>query len=239
MPRTGLSIVFIASAALVLAADAPWGKPTRDWSPEDARQILADSPWSKPVEALVLPLQTEDQRREGGNMGQPHGIGFDGFADDRPRVQVPGKLLDIVKPEKPVSPKRPNFTVQLRWENALPVRVAELKAGVVEPPTLTREGYRLAVYGIPGGPFKGTPERLGEPLKSLAVLKREGKRDVRPSSVEVFQRESGLVIVYLFPVSAEITRSDGRVEFEAQIGRVSITHSFAISAMFFQNQLEL
>ena len=235
----GLSILLIASAALTFAAGPPWEKPSRDWTPEDARQILADSPWSKPVEALILPLQSEDQRREGGNMGQPHGIGFDGFADDRPRVQIPGKILDIVKPEKPVNPKRPNFTVQLRWENALPIRVAELKAGVVEPPTLTREGYRLAVYGIPGGAFKGTPEKLGEPLKSLAFLKREGKKDVRPSSVEVFQRESGLIIVYLFPISAEITRTDGRIEFDAQIGRVSIAHSFPVSAMFFQNQLEL
>ncbi len=97
----------------------------------------------------------------------------------------------------------------------------------------------MAVYGIPGGAFKGTPEKLGEPLKSLAFLKREGKKDVRPSSVEVFQRESGLIIVYLFPISAEITRTDGRIEFDAQIGRVSIAHSFPVSAMFFQNQLEL
>ena len=81
------------------------------------------------------------------------------------------------------------IALKLRWESALPVRIAELKSHVVEPPTLEGDGYRIAVYGIPGAGFKGDPKELGKPLKNLAALKREGKKDVRPVSVEVFQWE--------------------------------------------------
>jgi len=172
-------------------------------------------------------------------MGQQHGIGFDGFADDRPRAQLPTSVLDMVKPEHAEATSSQSVTLQLRWESALPIRVAEMKSAVVEPPTLANDGYCLAVYGIPGRHFAGDPKVLGDPLKKLAALKRDGKRDVKPSTVEVFQREDGLVIVYLFPLSAEITRNDQHVEFDAQIGRVVIAQSFDVDEMQFQGRLEL
>ncbi len=101
------------------------------------------------------------------------------------------------------------------------------------------DGYSIAVYGIPGGDFKGDPTKLGEPLKSLAALKREGKKDVRPIAVEVFLRENGVVVVYLFPLSAEIARKDGRIRFEAQIGRIVVAQDFDLLEMEFVGKLEL
>jgi hypothetical protein len=127
----------------------------------------------------------------------------------------------------------------LRWENALPVRIAELKAHETDPPTLEGDGYRLAVYGIPVANLPGDPQELGEPLKKLAVLKREGKKDVRPIRVEVFQRESDMVVVYLFPLSAEITKRDQRVQFEAHIGRIVLSEGFELGDMEFLNRLEI
>jgi len=80
---------------------------------------------------------------------------------------------------------------------------------------------------------------LGEPLKSLAALKREGKRDVRPTRVEVFQQDSDVVVVYLFSLSAEITRNDRQLHFDAHIGRIVIAQTFDLSEMEFQGKLEL
>jgi hypothetical protein len=99
--------------------------------------------------------------------------------------------------------------LQLRGENALPVRLAELKSREVEPPTLPGDGDCIAVYGVPGGGFKGTPEQLGQPLKNFAALKRDGKSDVRPVRVEVFPRENDAVVVYLYPLSRKSTRKTG------------------------------
>lgn len=230
-----------AWAVVLVAADPSWkSKPMPSWTEEDARQILTDSPWAKTVKAMVSGLQTEDERREGGKMGQDHGFGFDGMDDNRRRPQRPTSVIDIVKPESGVPSKSQSLTLQLRWESAFPVRVAELKSRAVETPTLPGDGYSMAVYGVPDAHFKGgDPKILGDPLKKQAVLKRDGKKDVRPSSVGVFEREDGLVIVYLFPLSAEITKNDRRIEFDAQIGRIAIVQSFDVGEMQFQGKLEL
>jgi hypothetical protein len=183
-------------------------------------------------------LQSEDQRREGGNMGQPRGLGYDGIEQKSNLPKVPTSVLDLFKVDNTLQ-TQPSVTLLLRWESALPVRVAELKSHVVEPPTLEGDGYRLAVYGVPGKSFKGDPQSLGNPLKQQAFLKRDGKKDVKPSSVEVFQLGDGLVIAYLFPLSAEISPKDRRIEFEARIGRVGITQFFNVDEMQFQGRLEL
>ena len=75
----------------------------------------------------------------------------------------------------------------VRWESALPIRAAEFKTHETGPPMLSDEGYTIAVYGVPGTYFKGDPKKLGDPFKELAALKREGKKDVKPTRVEVFQ----------------------------------------------------
>jgi len=129
--------------------------------------------------------------------------------------------------------------VLVRWETALPVRTAQLKVGEIAPPTLEGDGYRVAVYGIPGPLPKGDPQKLGAPFKQAAALTREGKKDVKPSRVEVFQREDGLVVVFLFPLSAEISTKDALVGFHAQIGRIVVRQTFDVHEMYFHGQLEL
>jgi hypothetical protein len=57
--------------------------------------------------------------------------------------------------------------------------------------------------------------------------------------VEVFQRSSDVVVVYLFPLSAEIVKRDGQVRFEAQIGRIVVAQTFDLNEMQFMGKLEL
>ena len=42
------------------------------------------------------------------------------------------------------------LTLQLRWESALPVQIAELKAHEVAPPTLEGDGYRIGFGEVEG-----------------------------------------------------------------------------------------
>ena len=232
------ALCMVSFATVILTAgDFAWkSKPIPDWTEEDARQVLTDSPWAKAVLANMSRLQTEDERRAGGKMGQDHGVGFDGVDGKAARAKSRESVFEATGDARPPSQ---GITLQLRWESAFPIRAAELKAHVIEPPTLAGEGYSLAVYGVPGAYFKADPRMLGAPLKKAAVLRRDGKKDVNPSSVEVFQREDGLVIVYLFPLSAEITGHDGRIEFHAQIGRLALTQYFDAGEMQFQGKPEL
>jgi hypothetical protein len=239
--RNFLLQTLAATAACLMAADRVWeSKPASQWTEDDARQILAQSPWAKEAGAVLTRRLTEEQLREGGQMGQPRGIGNEGVDPKGSGPKFSPNLLTGPggNDRSPRSLPHP-ITLQLRWESALPVRLAELKLREIELPTLQGDGYSIALYGVPGGGFKGTPEQLGQPLKNLAALKREGKRDVRPVRVEVFQRENGAVVVYLFPLSAEISKQDRRIRFEAQIGRIVFAQDFDLSEMEFLGKLEL
>jgi len=231
----------VAMAACLIAADPVWkSKPASQWTEEDTRQVLAESPWAKETRAVITRRLTEEQLREGGQMGQPRGIGNEGVdpKGSGPKVS-PNVFTGPGGDDRSPRSLPQSITLQLRWESALPVRLAELKSHEIEPPTLHGDGYSIAVYGVPGGDFKGTPEQLGQPLKNLAALKREGKKDVRPVRVEVFQREHGAAVVYLFPLSAEISKKDRRIQFEAQIGRIVFAQDFDLSEMEFLGKLEL
>ena len=239
MYRLPLSGLILASVALLMAADASWKtKPIPAWTADDARQLLSDSPWAKTTLAGITRRQTEDQRREGGNMGQPTGVGFDGIKDGK-KAALPGSVFTGGDRADRARGGTQYVKLKLVWESALPVRAAELKAQDVEPPTLGGEGYSIAVYGVPFSDAKGDPKSLGNPLKDGALLKREGKPDVKPIRVEVFQRENDCVVVYLFPLTAEISKKDERVDFYGQIGRLVFAQVFSPLQMEFQGKLEL
>jgi hypothetical protein len=169
-------------------------------------------------------------------MGQPTGVGFDGVDDKRRSLPNIGNPFAI---DKATGPKVPPIHLLVRWESALPIRAAEFKAHEDPPPTLSDNGYSIAVYGVPASFAKGDPTSLGRPLKESAALKREGKKDVLPSSVEVFQLEKSVVVVYQFPLSAEISKKDDVVEFSALIGRLQVSQHFLVAEMQFQGKLEL
>jgi hypothetical protein len=238
-PKYCLQVIgaLLLAGVLLLAADPAWRKPVPSWTPEDTKLLLADSPWAKMVRATIIRKQSEDERRAGGNMGDATGIGYDGLQKEK--IVIPKSIVDMLLKPEPARPPRPQMPVLVRWESALAVRMAEFKSGTFEPPTLEGDGYKIAVYGIPTANVKGDPKTLGEPLKDNAFLRREGKMDVKPISVEVFQREDSMVAVYLFSFSAELNKKDTFVEFGALIGRISVTQSFNVQEMQFQGKLDL
>jgi len=243
MYRVSKTPLLVFTMALLMAADPTWKtKSGAQWSEEDAEQILTESPWVKPVVAGVARPMSEDELRQGGEMGEHHGVGYDGVEGNKPQnAQLPKSVQVLLFGKGPTKTRfRPGQTpVQVRWESALPVRIAELKAHEIEPPTMEGDGYRIAVYGVPGAYFKDDPKKLGDPLRNEAFLRRAGKKDVKPLRVEVFQRGNSLVVAYLFPLSAELTKADGQVEFNAHIGRVVVVHGFDLTQMEFLGKLEL
>ena len=241
-PSVMVAAAFLMAAALLMAADPAWkSKPTAEWTEEDAKQVLAASPWSKTTTAVIMRRRTEDELREAGQMGQPRGVGnenVDAKGTTGLKASLKSQNAPVTADHSVRSGAQP-IALKVRWENALPVQVAELKAHEVEPPR-PEDGYRIAVYGLPvpdGDAASDTKEPVH--LKSLATLKRPGKKDSKPVNVEVFQRDREMVVVYLFPPSAEITEKDAQIEFQAQIGRIFVDQSFDLAQMTFQGKLEL
>ncbi len=235
------AVLTVLAATHLVAADPVWKiKPAPEWTDDEARQVLTASPWVKEVRATITRRLTEDELREAGQMGQPQGLGNEGVDAKGTGPKVSANVFTGPGGDDHGLRAMSQFLrLRLRWESALPIRLAELKSHEVEPPTLDGEGYRIAVYGVPGPDFKGGPRELGEPLKKEAFLRREGQKDVKPVSCEVFRGEDGWIVVYLFPYSAELTKKDHFVQFEAHIGRIVVAHAFDLSQMEYMGKLEL
>jgi hypothetical protein len=216
--------------AVVMAADPAWKSRTiQQWDAEDAKQVLINSPWVKRAIPALLPQLTEDQRREGGQMGGGKGVGLDGLGG--------GGLFgraDNTKAEVAKSRASKMGTLAVRWESAFPVRAAELKAQELGAPDWDGDFYAIAVYDIPG--LKANSAEL----KRVALLKRDGKKDIKPARVDILQSASGLAtVVYLFPRSDEIIADDKQIKFTAQIAQLYVEVVFNTGEMEFQGKLQL
>jgi hypothetical protein len=231
MYRTPMLCSLLLVAVVLLAADFPWkDKPVSQWTVDDGKQVLTDSPWVKQVTPQNVRDLSPDERREGGNMeaGIGKGVGIAGLGILGRRRQEEAIARAHYKP----TPE----AVTVRWESALPVRTAEQKTGETEVPMIDGDHYAIVVYDIL------TPKRwnLASELKGIAFLKRDTKKDVKPSHVEILRNDDDTAtIVYLFPRSVEITKKDGRLLFIAQIGRLFVSQFFYTEQMQLQGQLEL
>src|ERR1700723_4163284 len=120
----GQSVCLIIAAATLTAADPVWkSKPSAQWTEEDAKQVLTASPWTKQVSAVVTRRLTEEQLREGGQMGQPTGVGSGG-GDPKGRGPTVSANIFTGLGDNDRSPRsRPQpIVLRLRWESALPIR---------------------------------------------------------------------------------------------------------------------
>jgi hypothetical protein len=230
---------------VLAAADPSWkNKSAADWTGEEIRQILTDSPWARQFRAGVVRRLSEDELRDSGGMGQPTGLGYDDV--DHPPgsgPKLPTSLKDIFGSSenggRSARSVPTTMALWLRWESALPVRLALQKANDTGQPKPEGSGYRILVYGLPGRNYTADARKLGAPLKKEAVLRRRGKKNVKPALVEVYRRGDGWAAYYLFPPSAEISEKDEYVEFDARIGRIIATELFHLPEMTFQGKLEL
>ncbi|MCC6364861.1 MAG: hypothetical protein IT165_15175 [Bryobacterales bacterium] len=233
--RRSCFLLLLAVALLLAGADdQAWkGKKVADWTQDDCRQLLSDSPWAKTVTPAVE-RPASAQRRPGGmgrgGFGMPGmgGMGRRGGMGGGGRARRPGGMGQQGAPPM----------LYLRWESALPIREAELKTRDTNAPTLDEEHYAIAVYNLPNR-MNGDSKSLAGQLRKQASIKRDGKKALKPSSVEVLQREDGPVVVYLFPRTQEITKQDERLEFDARIGALHLTESFFVEDMVYEGKLEL
>jgi hypothetical protein len=225
--------LLFAASVTAFAADPAWNsKPMPQWDSDDAKQVLTDSPWSKSVTPQWVRDLSPDERRDSGDLEADagKGVGLDGLIG----IFDPTRAAEVIA-RAHAKPDR--GTVLVRWESARPVRAAEQRLPDPETPALDSENYyAIVVYNIP------TPKRwrIEAELKGIAFLKRDKKKDLKPSRVEVYRNSGELAtVVYLFPRTVEITKKDGNVIFQAQIGRLVVTRIFSTYEMQISDQLEL
>jgi hypothetical protein len=222
------------SALILTGADQAWkNKQYAEWTEDDAKEVMTNSPWAKSVTATPV--------KPNGKTGQPEThrtrIGIGGFGIGRSGSGEAGRRGGGDGASK-ASPDQP-ATLTLRWESALPMREAELKARDIGAPDVADDFYAVAVYGIPRGMIADDSKQTQDELKRLAVLKREGKKDLKPTRVDILLRDSGPLVVYLFSKSAELNWRDHGITFEAQVSRLKFSQAFSTDDMTFHGKLEI
>jgi hypothetical protein len=220
----------LLGTALLMAADPSWmDKEVSQWTDQDAVQVLTRSPWVAAATVKLLPTRSEAQSREGGRMGGGQAAGLEALE--------PAILMGIGKASKGfASTVEKRKTLTVRWESAVPIRTAEHKAGE-DAPTWEGDYYAIAIYGVPGLEDRRT---LPVELTKRALLKRWGKKDVKPARVEVIPTDERVAtLVYLFPRTDQITKLDRQIWFTAQIGQLFLEHAFDAGEMQLHGKLEL
>lgn len=225
-------------------ADPVWkSKQMNEWTEADAKQVIADSPWVKTFTPVLGPASSgQSSARPRMGMG---GIGIGGVGIGMPGMGrrmggypqgggYPGRTNPGNQDSSDSLPK-----VTLRWESALPIRTAELVAHDSDSPVIDVNHYAIAVYGVPGRYLVGDEKKLESELKKEATLRRDGKKDIKPSTVKIVDKPDGQVVLYEFSVSNEITKDDHRVEFNAKMGRLELDQSFFLDDMVWAGKREL
>jgi hypothetical protein len=234
------------SVVVLAAGEQPWkDKQISEWSEADARQVLTDSPWAKQVTPKFK--QPSGSSRGGMNRGGIGaggigigGLGIPGIGGRRGgmggRGGGPWGGPDAGGGRES-TPTLPTLTV--RWESAMPVQAAELKAREVNAPSIDEAHYALVVVGVPGRMAGSDSQGFGGGPKPQAELKRSGKKAIRSSEAKVLPRDEGTIVVFFFPRSQEISGKDREVEFDAHIGPLELDQTFVLSDMTYDGKLEL
>jgi len=204
------SSFLLSAAVIVFAQDPGWkNKPVERWDLHDAEELLTHSPWAQSVAPQWVRDLSPDERRAGGDMQADvgKGVGLEGLIG----IFDPNRAADAIAR---AHAKPDAGTVLVRWESARPVLAAAKQVADADTSAVdSNEYYAIAVHAVP------TPKNVEHQLKTIAALKRVGKKDLKPARVAVLRKDNELTtIVYLFPRSAEITKRDGNFFSRPRLG---------------------
>lgn len=230
MSRVLVCALALVPALLLSQNPAVWQiKHPERWDTDDAKQFLAQSPWVGRAKLQVIPSKSPAERRDSGDWTalQGRGVGLEGtgiFGKERMEMAI-ARANDFPSPGM----------VEIRWDSAHPVRVAEAKLGQT-PSANYADWYVITVYDVP----LPNSHWGADKLRNLAYLRRGGKKDFKPSKAEVLRNEDGTANVsFLFSRAEEITRRDDPVIFVAQFARLFVSQFFYPKQMLMDGNLEL
>jgi hypothetical protein len=252
-----LCLLLTLAALVAWAADFWEAKPYTDWSQKDIQKMMTNSPWAKQISVAVGPamgrggapnspfggggrggrggagpVTGDASTSAGGGGGAPPGAGGlrgDRTPDDSP-VMVPAVRL------------------LLRWQTALPVKQALIKAKYgAEAGTspeaqklLEREEqyYVLSVSGLPAY-LAPKDDQARQAMAAASMLNVKNKDAVAAADVQFQKDGQNLDAYFLFPRKSAFSLDDKEIEFVAKLGPVTLKHKFKLKDMVFKGKLEL
>lgn len=245
----------------------PWGHKQPDqWTAQDVQQVLTESPWVRQGSVRFPAQPIVHDESPGSAQADPMTAGVGG----RGGMQLPGNQIGRwdggVGRDTSGTPTLP---VVIRWDSALPVREALVRAKQTDE-TLARSAtdYIVTVIGLwpgerqprqteqaednslGGAPPEArrmravpppAPEKLGQMRSGLmAATKLLVKGRANPITPDdVKLDEETGAIHFFFPRTDPITLNDKEVTLSTQFGSMRVVEKFRLKDMAVKGKLEL
>lgn len=249
--RTAIAIAVLLGVALP-AADFWEKKKFSEWTEKEVNKMLSNSPWAASVDVRIgmqMDPMGGGRSGRGGGMGGPPG-GGGGFGGEGAELGggggrgggMPGGF------EGPSAP--PAIPVVIRWQTALPVRQALVRARFGSEAATSPEAqqilsaeqqtYIIGVAGLPPVLLRGAePDKL----KTAAMLKIKGRQPLHARDVRFSREQNRFTLFFVFrrtePDGYAIRLEDNEVEFGLRLGAADIKRKFKLKEMLYEGKLEL
>jgi hypothetical protein len=250
MPVYKLAVIAALLPAALCAADVWESKPFADWTEKDLQKVLGNSPWARQTRALL-------SNTAGSGKPPVADASSDGGAGGRGsrNADGPGGAVRLGPAPSDFDPtgqstQQPGIPVIVRWQTALPVRQAQMRAKYGKEAATSPDAqkfwaqepmlYVISVAGLPGSIASvGGGDQVKKIAARASTLAAKGKEPLRPVAVEFLPNGTAVDVLVGFPRTLPFTLEDQEVAFSAQIGAASITHKFKLKDMVVRGKLEL
>lgn len=239
-------------ATLCFAAAVPWAKKSpNQWTAEDVERVLSNSPWAQPASATVPDPRRNEQPESVYELPGPAQAGM-----ASPRGATDGRWDGGISRNTHLG-AMPSLPVIVRWDSALPVRLAlqKSKAGATELRGDPKD-YIITVEGlVPAGRYNSAgqletksssdestgsaanPEPVLESLMAQSKLLIRGRAPIACVNASI-DPHTGAVHLS-FPRTGEMKRSNKEVTFTTRFGAFTVEKRFRLSDMTYEGRLEL
>lgn len=247
-----LAVAGLLLAASLWAADFWQSKTFADWSDKDVQKMLDSSPWAKSVSvpADVVAPSGGGKRGSGGrsNMGEIGNpdAGRPNPMEDQPGVSANGRVRGADADPGATSTA---ITLMVRWESALPMREARVRAKYGAEAATSAEAkkilegvestYVITVSGLGRNALPGDPEAVKKAVIAEASLSVKGKDPIKPVDFMLQRSTAGVIAVFAFPRSTPFAADDKEVEFTARFQSIPVKQRFQLKNMVINGKLEL
>jgi hypothetical protein len=242
-----LASYLVLLPATLWAADFWDSKPFTDWSDKEVRRVMTNSPWARQTNTAMTnarpSLPPADSPASGfpgadGSLIRVPNLGRVGSADAGPAITPPDSSVEQGLP------------VMIRWQTALPIRQAQMRAKygkeaatapgakkiLDQDPTM----YVISVAGIPGALVTlGGAETAKRSIQDQTTLAAKGKPALHPNAVEFVQGGDNVDVLLAFPKTSPFTLADQEIDFASRIGTVDVKYRFRLKDMIVRGKLEL
>jgi len=208
---------------------------------------MTNSPWARQTNTVLTNARPGPPLADSQASGFPGGDGslIRDPNDGRPGGRGAGPAITL-----PDSPIEQGWPVLIRWQTALPLRQAQMRAkygkeAATAPPAkkfLDQDPsmYVISIAGIPGAlVMLGGAETAKHSIQDQTTLAARGKPALHPQAVEFVPGGDSVDVLLAFPKTSPFTLADQEIDLASRIGTVEVKYRFRLKDMVVHGKLEL